>query len=93
MWRHTLAVAGLMAASSVQCGTICGTGRGSIFTTRGMREEVFTVLQLALQAANKHYVEALLRAAGSPDFQELPSAGLVQYLEVRSIRTRVFIYS
>jgi len=58
-----------------------------------MREEVFTVLQLALQAANKHYGEALLRAAGSPDFQELPSAGLVQYLEVRSIRTRVFIYS
>ena len=63
------------------------------YVARGMREEVFTVLQLALQAANKHYGEALLRAAGSPDFQELPSAGLVQYLEVRSIRTRVFIYS
>jgi hypothetical protein len=84
----------VVQCGTVQCSTICGTGRGgSVFTTRGMREEVFTVLKLARQAANKHYVEALLRAAGSPGFQELPSAGLVQYLEVRSIRTRVFIYS
>jgi hypothetical protein len=62
--------------NAVQCGTICGTGKVSVFTTRGMGEEVFTFLQFARQAASKHYLHALLRAAGSPESRGYPPLDL-----------------